>query len=886
MLDAPVDVKICGFSVKIMHQSVDFAAVAGPDGNLRMVHPLLKTTNVQVVLTTGTGKNQVGTVTADGTFLFANDTLRYEKHPHPMQRGEVCVFPKLLSIWVQLDEFRGMRPAGSALLDVCALVRAGVHGATLELTGCIFAPDPAGFSETTPVALVIQPVAPEKWKQKMGSWLLAENCDRQLLVERMMSPEWVTQTLRTRCDLREQTKSNALQGMFGKVNCFLELNSMDVRKDMLGWADTVDPVQLDYLLDKLNMTEEMSLKYATSIVRNAVLVMAELCALTSPRDEHGVQTITIEKFADFADASVRKEEKLAEKLYVLHNELLLNVMGSFNNALEVYMNDETLKMNGGNIEASADVGEKMDLAGGRAQVSFVVLRQKFEENEKKIQALLDESNRLQAETPNCQAAVRRMSSQINALKGEQHVLFEEMKTTYGDCEDGTFKTVAELNLMRDHPDWLLKHISEFVGQSFMSVHMVFRGDGDVQARTQVLTKLVRNCVNFASKALKWQMQSVPGKIIRYKQAFGFASAPSMSSNATEEDAALHVKREKCDSFKQYFLRMYGNRDVGGHAFAVQETATPVEMVGDLAVCVSTVDIRRILESTVCVSHAGTEVAKLRAGDAPGPKNVTLERGGTRALLRSVSHAHARVVVGDAVKTALRDEAPNACSVAAATDLIVLHPKVMDKQDDAFYNVIAHVGAFQNVTGEVTSNFVTSTLSAEATVQKIHTQNTSQVCFNASRIAWEEDAFQTTSAMVSVPLDGVEESLLASIAREVAPVHVMTADQLRFHMRQMGNYVNVGFCNGEFTGTDYTGSLLDSDTKIAIHLVVRLSKAGASKEEFWNSEAGPRRFVQSRLQEALPDVSLRVKEIERGLFSVQAVVAVKKITTPTVPGWVN
>ena len=117
-----------------------------------------------------------------------------------------------------------------------------------------------------------------------------------------MSQEWVAQTLRTRCDLREQKKTNALQGMFGKVNCLLALNSMDTRKDTMGWSDSVDPVQLNYLLDKLNFTEEMSRKYSTGIVRNSVLVMTELCALMSPRDEQGVQTITIEQFAKFAGA--------------------------------------------------------------------------------------------------------------------------------------------------------------------------------------------------------------------------------------------------------------------------------------------------------------------------------------------------------------------------------------------------------------------------------------------------------------------------------------------------------------------------------------------------------------------------------------------------------
>ena len=84
-----------------------------------------------------------------------------------MQSGAEYVFPKLLSIWVQLDEFRGMHPAGSGVLDVCALAKSAVDGICIELAGCIFVPNPTAGSETTPVELVIQPVTPDVEKQKL-----------------------------------------------------------------------------------------------------------------------------------------------------------------------------------------------------------------------------------------------------------------------------------------------------------------------------------------------------------------------------------------------------------------------------------------------------------------------------------------------------------------------------------------------------------------------------------------------------------------------------------------------------------------------------------------------------------------------------------------------
>ena len=95
------------------------------------------------------------------------------------------------------------------------------------------------------------------------------------------------------------------------------------------------------------------------------------------------------------------------------------------------------------------------------------------------------------------------------------------------------------------------------------------------------------------------------------------------------------------------------------------------------------------------------------------------------------------------------------------------------------------------------------------------------------------------------------------------------------MEKTGHFVNLGFVGGEFVGTDYTGGRLDSDKKIALHLVIRLSEVGAGLPEYWNSAAGARAVVESKLKEVLPDARVRVKEIETGLFSAQVVVDAEK-----------
>ena len=95
------------------------------------------------------------------------------------------------------------------------------------------------------------------------------------------------------------------------------------------------------------------------------------------------------------------------------------------------------------------------------------------------------------------------------------------------------------------------------------------------------------------------------------------------------------------------------------------------------------------------------------------------------------------------------------------------------------------------------------------------------------------------------------------------------------MKRTVHFVNLGFVGGEFVGTDCTGGRLDSDKKIALYLITRLSEVGAGLPEYWNSAVGARSVVEGKLKQVLTDAHVLVKEIETGLFSVQVVVDAEK-----------
>jgi hypothetical protein len=205
--------------------------------------------------------------------------------------------------------------------------------------------------------------------------------------------------------------------------------------------------------------------------------------------------------------------------------------------------------------------------------------------------------------------------------------------------------------------------------------------------------------------------------------------------------------------------------------------------------------------------------------------------------------------------------------------IVAQPQNLCKLGPRFYNVFCHIGAGQCISGEKSENLVTRSIDAHSTEAEVHRACPQNVGFSASTIAWEESLAspKTTSTVISRPLEDKEKKLLEMIAEETMPVHIMTEDELSFAIEKTGHFENVGFVNGEFFGTDYTGKHLDSDKKVAVHFVVRLSEFGTASPEIWNSPAGARCVVESKVKERLPDARVRVKEVETGLFSVQVVV---------------
>jgi hypothetical protein len=290
-------------------------------------------------------------------------------------------------------------------------------------------------------------------------------------------------------------------------------------------------------------------------------------------------------------------------------------------------------------------------------------------------------------------------------------------------------------------------------------------------------------------------------------------------------------------------------------------------VPDATLQIATVGLGDILESTV--PNVVPEKLSGKKIQTYGNKDITFSVNHSDRRLCNVPHTQARALLGEVTKRNLYEE--------VGKEMVVGQPINLLDMGAEFYNAFAHIGSGQAVCAEKTVDGITSSVDVHGTKECILNcpLNTS---FVASALAWKSDAAtpdKTSSVLVSVPLKTREKALLELIAQETMPVHVMSKEELTYAMTEMGHFVNVGFQLGKFSGMDYTGSQLDSEGKIALLFMVRMTKDGAAKEEYFQSETGGKAVVQAKLQKALPDAKLRVNEIETGLFTVQVVVDVEK-----------
>lgn len=855
-----ISIDLPAFTMEVLHEGDAIEAFKDEQGHFGLRHPVSKLI-VNAMLTTGGGTKTIGVTKPEGVIEFAATTLQITVRQD--EKKNSFAYHPILSFWTYV-EGKGMRPAGHCSFDAVSFAKKIVAGAPHECEAVLYVP--SAEADTSVANLRLQSNASILEKQSLSTWLYSDSSAMRVLTQRMVDREAVASKLTTFAAERRQKTSDKLNGLYGGFNNLLALPEMDTRRDTLGSTSKLDPTQMKYLLEKYNINREMARKNAVSIARNAVLAMAELCAFESPADATGQHKITVNQFMQFVRGVPAKPE-----LYRKYIGILENAITGFDSALRDYVNDEEFQINtNGQLAPSANVGEKMDLACGRSSMTFAVLRKKIEQNAEEIRGLLAQISKLDPNNASQAPALRLSQELLGAAIGIRHGLRKSYFYTNGDCEDGAILTASALKLLQVYPEMITGHVLPFVGKSFMSVHMMFSeaatsGMPDATLVTK-LQRLVEGCVRFASEALKWQATSVPGKTTEYEPAFGFASAPSMpvqTDPGKVNAQKFTVSRETCDSHNTYIYNVLEGRQLGGHCYAVKVTSTPPLNVGNLCTQVAEVDLGGILESTV--PNFRPQVDDRQLAD----KSVEVKVKGVHGRICRVSHTQARAAIGEAtVNTVGKD---------LAVELQIAVPKNLKELGRDFYNVFAHIGAKQCISAEFSQGLVTKTITAHAAQQQIKNNCPANVCFSASTIAWDASptATTTTSVVLTATLTDKEKKMLNEVVEETAIVHVMTADELTFGMEKTGHFVNVGFVNGEFVGTDYTGGHIDSDNKVALHLIIRLTDVGAGLSEYWNSAAGARAVVESKMQKATPDAHVYVKEIETGLFSAQAVLCSEK-----------
>lgn len=864
-----VSIDLPAFTMQIIHEEKTIEVFKDEQGHFGLRHPVTNM-SLNVMLTTGGGTKAIGVVQPHGVIEFPATTLKI-KVRQDMKKVPFA-YHAIFSFWVN-REGEGMRPAGDFSLDAIGFVKKIVANAAYKCDADLYVA--AAESDTTKVQVVLQtkdsdttPV--QMCIHKLAAWLHTDLDAQRLLTTRMVSRSEVANKLSTFAIERLQKTSDKLNGLYGGMNTLLALVNMDTSRDTLRTTAKVDPTQLMYMLFKYNMNRDMARKNAVAIARSAVLAMAELCACERDVDANGEHAITIQDFMHFVKTAPAKPA-----LYAKYIGILENVFTGFDAAMREYVNDEQFEFFGDTLRPSAVCGEKMDVACGRSSMTFAVLRAQIEANAKLIKNHREEMSKLDPANATHAAQIRLHTELLGQATGKQFQLRRSYFNTDGDCEDGGFYTVCAMRLLQVYPGIIQGHVNPFVGKTFMSVHMAFSdpAETDIKTLTEQLQRLVQGSIQFASDALKWQSTSVPGKLTEYLPAFGFASAPSCPVKTEPEPAlgpktsAITLSRETCDTHDDWISKTLEGRQLAGHCFAVKVVSTPGKKADHFCTSQAQVSVRGILESTVPNFRKMQE--EVTADRRLADKSVEVTVGGMHGRLCRVSHEKARIAIGDAASKKLISSLVN--------ELTIKQPQDLEPLAKNFYNVFAHIGSKFCVSAEFTDGLVTKTITSLAAEAQIHRNCPPNVSFSASTLAWNASptATETTSVVLTSELAEQEKRMLDAMVEETSQVHWMTDEELTFGMEKTGHYVNLGFVNGKFVGTDYTGGRLDSDKKIALHLILRLTEAGAGLPEYWNSAAGARSVVEGKLKEVLPDARVRVKEIETGLFSAQVVLDAEK-----------
>jgi hypothetical protein len=381
-----------------------------------------------------------------------------------------------------------------------------------------------------------------------------------------------------------------------------------------------------------------------------------------------------------------------------------------------------------------------------------------------------------------------------------------------------------------------------------------------------IQRVVELSLQLVSDALKWQGETVDGTNITYETCLGLASAPSMDANSdTIDGAPAIVSREKCTSYGDLIVNLFKGHKLGGHCFAAQaKTSNVRKLANGGTVSQMEISANRILESTTSNVRIGEEeyVPVLAA------KTINTSINGVFTTLHDVSHEKVRLVVGRQVLNEITRTLGHELIPGNATNI---------DAGSGFYNVFAHIGNNRCFGGEKSVGNKTSTLNASETLEAMHS-SCMATSFCNSTIAWDAcpTSKVTTAAVISMPLHEEEEHRLDQLVHELTTIHAMTEEQLSFMMTKMGYVVNAGFENGLFVGTDFTGTRLDSDKRVALTLTLQTTKFAATLPEYCDPHTSVGTVILRKLAVVLPTIEFRIKKIETCSYVLQAFVDVGQI----------
>jgi hypothetical protein len=831
--------------------------------------------NIHFVITTGAGSKARAKKNDTGNFEISRGLL--EMTPYKTLEGRQEFFPVNVAVFTDAGKGHGIRQCGCMQFNPVKLIEAACENKPIEVAGDMYVPSEK--MPTTITQFVMTPIESDEWRASARLWLEANADTVATMKSSTLNRNEVANQLDGFRLGRKQRTYEVMGSLYGNVNDPVNINEVGIFADTNGFFCKADPFQCNKMLEIFNENEEMIRKNCVTITRSAIQAVAEVCASYQPIGTHGEQFMTTPQYIQFLQTHtkplvgspgvVEREKVFKDVLHALHT-----VNDGLNVAMDEYLGDEHYEWRKKSIVAVEKDSEKMDLTCGPASEHWELTQQAWRTLKLDKDALLREEERLlrlTSATPN--PALLTVQNKLNEINASMIQLEASQRYGKRDCEDGSFWTIVAMQVLKDKSNALCEQVKPFVTKSFLPMQSMFPSDKvdrmyeSENDRVEAIHFIVSASLMLTSEALKWQSKPVNGTSHSYKACFGLAAAASMKQDAVDGlDNKKIITREMCESYEELLLKMNQGVTLAGHCFTVLASETPIKKFADK----STVNIVEVKWNNLCettVPNVTIDVEKTTKSidQRLGKKNVDISIGGQNLCLANVPHSQARAAIGEVVMNKIE----TTCGKELHEVFLVDMRKGME-----FYRLFSQMGGAQCITGQITDRKnVTSFMDARATADALHSRP-SNVSFCTSTIAWGGcpiPSNNTTSVTLTVPLAAEEERRMRQIASELTPLHAMTKEHLAFLMNDMGQVVNIGFENGKFYGSDFTGERLDSETRIALFFIVKLTDLAQSLPKYWKNPSGINALIQSEMQAALPGLAVRVRQIETGMHIMQVVV---------------